>query len=86
MLAGEDEPGHPRRLDSPYPLAGVQAGGAEDSRVLCPVSPFPAGVGVQRKMNKSVKFHLLQGKLPLAGPYRCQTLVELMHVALSFRL
>ncbi len=56
MLTGQDQSPHARIFGRPGPLPGIQPGGIKDFRAFRSVPPFLIRKGVDRKMNKSVKF------------------------------
>ena len=76
MLAGENHALHSRFADRLGPLIGVKAIRTEDRGRFRSVSPLPAGKGVYREMDKSVKFELLMAQLALRGHNPHQTLIQ----------
>ena len=66
VLAGQYKRSHSCALDSLHPLTGVKFGRIKNILILGTVSPLPAGICVDGKMNESVKLKLLMKELPFA--------------------
>ena len=63
MLGGQDHPFESGVADDPAPLFAVHPGGMEGILRFGSVAPFPAGEGVDGKVDECVHAHILPGKL-----------------------
>ena len=64
-MLGRDDELHPRGLDRPDPLPGVESGRIEEGGILGALSPLAVGEGVHPEMGEGDDLELLPGDLPV---------------------